>query len=147
LQIDLNAPVRASAEIEIGADPEVVWDVLATIQEWPKWNPDVKSVSVSGAVTAGTSFRWKSGPGTITSTLQQVDRPHVLGWTGKTLGITAIHVWRVEGQDGHSVVSSNESWDGFVVRVCRRQLQKVLEKAVETGPLHLKAEAERRSKE
>ena len=143
--VNVNAPVRASGEIEIAADPEVVWEVLARIEEWPNWNPDVKAVSLNGEVTEGTSFQWKSGPGSINSTFRQVDRPRVLAWTGKTLGIRAIHVWRVEPKNDHSIVTSDESWEGLLPRAFRHQLQKMLEKAVHTGPLHLKAEAERRS--
>jgi len=38
-------------------------------------------------VQPGTTFGWKSGPGTITSTFQVVDEPTELAWTGKTMGI------------------------------------------------------------
>jgi hypothetical protein len=143
--VNESAPVRASAAIEIKADPEVVWNVLASIKGWPKWNPDVKSVSLSGEVTPGTTFQWKSGPGTIRSTFQIVDRPRLLAWTGRTLGIRAVHVWRLERKNGHTIVTSDESWEGLIARVLRRQCQKMLESAVKTGPAYLKAEAERRS--
>ena len=36
-----QAPVFAASEIEIGADPDAVWDVLADFERWPSWNPDV----------------------------------------------------------------------------------------------------------
>jgi hypothetical protein len=55
---------------------------------------------MEGDLAPGTSFEWKVGPGTIRSTLREVDRPRVLGWTGKTMGIPAIHVYRLEENNG-----------------------------------------------
>lgn len=95
MQADQKAPVYGTGEVEVAADPETVWSVLADIQGWPSWNPDITAVTVRGPVQPGTTFSWKSGPGTITSTFQLVDRPTELAWTGKTLGIPAIHVYRL----------------------------------------------------
>ncbi len=33
--------------------------------------PSVKSVAMQGDLAEGSTFRWKAGPGTITSTIQQ----------------------------------------------------------------------------
>ncbi|VVB69445.1 Polyketide cyclase / dehydrase and lipid transport [uncultured archaeon] len=139
------APVIASGEIEIVADPEVVWKVMAAIDRWPDWNPDVKSASLNGELAAGSEFRWKAGPGTITSKIQQVERPRALAWTGRSLGIDAFHVWRLEPRDGKTVVRTEESWDGLLVRIFRGPMQKMLQRAIDAGLLHLKAEAERRA--
>jgi len=48
--INLSAPVVASSETEIVAAREVVWHVLTRIEQWPTWNPDVKSVSMDGGL-------------------------------------------------------------------------------------------------
>ena len=70
--------------------------VISAIDQWPSWNPDVKSVELHGPVQEGTVFRWKSGPSTLTSTLQVVDPPHEIAWTGTTMGIKAVHVFRFQ---------------------------------------------------
>ncbi|MDP8943946.1 MAG: SRPBCC family protein [Actinomycetota bacterium] len=57
MTIDRHAPAIARAEIEIAASPETVWEVLAAIDRWPGWNPDVKSVSLSEAVAEGAPPR------------------------------------------------------------------------------------------
>jgi hypothetical protein len=44
-----DAPARSRAEVEIAAPPEVVWDVLTRLRDWPEWNPNVKSMSFDGA--------------------------------------------------------------------------------------------------
>ena len=144
--IDPAAPVAGADETAIDAPPETVWDVLTAIEEWPSWNPDVKEASIEGAVAPGTEFRWKAGPGTIASALQQVDRPRLVSWTGRTFGVNAFHVWRLEPTDGGTHVRTEETFDGVLARLFRRRLQKTLETALEGGLRHLKAEAERRAR-
>jgi uncharacterized protein YndB with AHSA1/START domain len=146
MEIDASAPAVARGEIEIAAPPEIVWRVLADIANWPSWNPDVKSVSLEGPLAAGTRFRWKAGPGTITSTLRTVDPPHRIDWTGKTFGIKAVDVYELEPRDGGTLVRTAESWDGFPVRLFRRRLTKTLQEATDSGLRHLMLEAERHAK-
>jgi len=145
VEIDRSAPVLAESRVEIAAGPEVVWDTIADLERWPEWNPDVKAMSVDGPVAEGTTFRWKAGPGTITSTLRSVERPREIGWTGETLGIVAVHVWRFEPGDGHTLASTAESWAGWLPRLVRGPMRKQLQNAVDAGLPHLKAEAERRA--
>jgi hypothetical protein len=140
-----NAPAFASNHIEISADPHVVWDVVSTIEEWPRWNPDVKEARLEAELVEGSVFRWKAGPGTITSTLRVVDPPHEISWTGVSFGIKAVHVWRIEARDGHSLLTTDESWEGVMARMLRRYSQRTLEKAVSDGLVHVKSEAERRA--
>jgi uncharacterized protein YndB with AHSA1/START domain len=144
VEINEHAPAVGSAEIEIVADPEVVWEVLTAIEDWPGWNPDVASASLEGELAEGSRFRWKSGRATITSTLEHVDRPRRIAWSGRALGLRAIHVYRLEAHGGHTLVSSEESWEGPVARTFRRRMQRTLERAMEAGLIYLKEEAERR---
>ena len=139
-----DSPVVSVTEVEIGAPIERVWAVLTDVEHWPAWNPDVKSVSVEGPVAEGSTFRWKAGPAKITSFVEHVNRPRVVAWSGKTLGIRAMHVWRLEGEDGRTRVRSEESYEGVVAGLLRRSLQKILDKALADGAGYLKAEYERR---
>ena len=135
----------ASAEVEIAADPEIVWAVLTELGRWPEWNPEVKSVSLDGPLVEGTTFRWRAGPGTIVSTIGRLEPPRLIGWTGQTLGITAVHVWLLEPRAGATHVRTEESWDGLVARLLRGSLRKMLQRGIDTGLGHLRAEAERRA--
>ncbi|HSD58429.1 MAG TPA: SRPBCC family protein [Methanotrichaceae archaeon] len=145
MNINKSAPVIAAGEIEVAAYPEIVWDVMAGIDRWPAWNPDVKSAHLAGELAEGLTFRWKAGPGTISSTLQQVERPRTLAWTGNTFGIKAFHVWRLEPKDGKTIVRTEESWEGLLPRIFRGSMQKMLQRSIDAGLSYLKAEAERRS--
>jgi hypothetical protein len=46
-------------------------------------------MSIQGDLAEGSVFRWKAGAGTITSTIQRVEPPRLIAWTGGTLGIRA----------------------------------------------------------
>jgi hypothetical protein len=140
-----NAPVKSSAEIDIGAPPEAVWEVVTRFDNWPNWNPEVKSMSFAGPLAPGTEFRWKAGPGTIVSTLDRIEPPRYIAWRGRTLTIDAYHEWWLQPRDGGTHVRTEESFSGLVARLVRGTLQKTLDKSLEDGLRHLKWEAERRS--
>lgn len=141
-----EAPVSAAVEAEIAAPVETTWDVLTDVERWPAWNPDVKSVDLEGEVTTGSVFRWKAGPGTITSTVDRLERPNVIAWTGTTLGVLrAHHVWHLEERNGKTHVRTSESFLGLLARILRRPLRKTLERSLADGVRHLKAEAERQA--
>jgi uncharacterized protein YndB with AHSA1/START domain len=145
MDVNRAAPVVAADEIEIAASPEAVWDVLTDLESWPRWNSDVKSMSVEGALAKGTVFRWRAGPGTITSTIQDAQPPTVIAWTGTTFGIKARHIYRLEPRGEGTLVHTEESYQGLVARLLRGSLQKTLEKGLSDGLRYLKAETERRS--
>jgi uncharacterized protein YndB with AHSA1/START domain len=142
LETNGEAPVVTATEIEIAASPEAVWEVLTAVERWPSWNREVKSMTIEGSVAPGTVFRWKAGPGTITSTIQEVAPPREIAWTGKTLGIKAIHVWHLDRQNGRTLVRTAESYEGLVARLFRGSLQKTLDRALADGLRYLKDEVE-----
>jgi hypothetical protein len=145
MEIKTNAPAVARGEIEVAAAPEIVWGVLTDIAAWPAWNPDVRSASLEGPLAPGTQFRWKAGPGTIVSTLERVESPNLIAWTGRTMGIDAVHVHRLEPRGDATLVRSEESWGGLLVRLLRRPLTRSLQRAIDSGLEHLKAEVGRRA--
>lgn len=146
MDINWKAPVLSKGEIDVAADAETVWKVLSTIDHWPDWNPDIKSVSVEGSVAKGTGFRWKARSWKIVSVIQNVKRARLLAWTGRMMGIKAVHAWHLEPKGAGTLVLNEESWDGILAHLFRRSLQKALDKANVSGLTCLKAEAERRAK-
>jgi uncharacterized protein YndB with AHSA1/START domain len=143
MDINADAPVKAESSAEIPADAETLWDLVANVEHWPEWNPDVKSVTLDGGIQPGSIFRWKTRTGTIASTFQVVERPHALAWTGKALGLRAIHVWRFEQRGDTTLVTTAESFEGPVARLFRRTLQKTLDKALRGGLRMLTTAAEK----
>jgi hypothetical protein len=116
--------------------------VLTAFDRWPSWNPDVKSMSVEGPVAVGSTFRWKAGPGTVTSTVERLDPPRLIAWSGRTMGIRAVDVFHFDAHDGATLVRQEESWSGPVARLFRKRLQRTLDRSLENGLRSLKAAAE-----
>ena len=136
--------MTSSAEIDIDAPPERVWEVLTQFEKWAQWNPDVKSMSYEGPLVPGTQFRWKAGPGKIVSTLDRVEPPRYISWHGRTLTIDAYHEWWLEPRGGGTHVRTEESFFGALARLGRRPLQNALDKSFADGVAHLKRGVERR---
>ena len=143
VSVNEKAPVLARTQIEIDAEPGTVWDLMADIEDWPRWNPDVKFCLVHGELEPGTQFQWKTGLGNIISVLQNVEPPRLLAWTGKTMGINAIHIWKINVVDSKTIVETEESWEGLVSRAMHGRMQEMLESSLNSGLKYLKAEAER----
>lgn len=114
--IDENAPVKAHLAITINAPAEKVWGLLADLKDWPKWQPDISDVQLSGPVQSGSSFSWNSGGSEIHSKIVVAQPQERLVWTGTAYGAKAIHAWTFEPQpDGRTLVKTDESMNGFLL--------------------------------
>jgi hypothetical protein len=145
MEINRNAPATAEGEIRINAEPHTVFSVIAGVNEWPSWNPDVRSAMLEGALEPGSVFRWKSGPSSLTSTLEVVDPPREIAWTGTTMRIKAVHVFRFEAMGGGTLARSEESWEGLIASMLKGYSRRTLDKGIRSVLAHLKTEAERRT--
>jgi uncharacterized protein YndB with AHSA1/START domain len=142
-RFDTTAPVASTRQIEVDAAPAAVYDVLTQVEAWPRWNPDVKTVAIDGDFAEGATFRWKAGGTRLVSQVRDAEPGRIAAWSGRTMGIKAVHVYRFEPRGDRTLVTTEESFDGLVARVLRRPLQKALDSALEGGLEHLKREAER----
>lgn len=145
MNINENAPVTAAGVIDVAANQETIWSVLSAIDRWPDWNPDIKEAALQGELAVGSKFSWKTGPGTINSTILELQRPYMIAWKGMTLGIRAIHVWRLEPGGGRTRVMTEESWEGLLPRILTGLMKRMLQRSIDSGLMHLKREAERRA--
>ncbi len=140
--INVGAPFVLRGEQEIAADVETVWGLLARIEEWPRWNPDVKSAQLEGELAPGTVFRWRAGGASLVSRLIAVDPPREIAWTGKGPGMKVVHVYRLEPRDAGTVVRTEESVEGIVARLLKGWLRKRMDTAVQAGLRSLAQAAE-----
>jgi hypothetical protein len=69
----------------------------------------------------------------------------VIGWSGRTMDVKALHVYLLEPFNGGTVVHTSESWEGMIASVLRKSLTKQLQESLDPGLECLKAEAERRA--
>ncbi|HCX22144.1 MAG: polyketide cyclase [Flammeovirgaceae bacterium] len=111
-KINQDASVRDSQSTIINAPVDVVWNILSDISKWPEWNTDIKSVTID-QVSVGANFSWTIGGSTIKSTIRQIKEKELISWTGTTMGIKAIHVWKFEADGNQTIVTTEESMQGF----------------------------------
>ncbi len=115
-KIQENAPVKASIEITVNAPPEKIWSLLTDIQNWPKWQHDIRVAEISGPIEEGTQFAWTTGGTSIHSRIALVRPGEQFGWTGKAFGAKAIHLWKLKRlPDGQTLVRTEESMNGFLI--------------------------------
>jgi len=140
--IESDAPIKASVEIVIQAPAEKVWSILTAVNNWPKWQPDIKEAEMIGPLESGTKFTWTTGGTRIQSKIALVDPYKEIAWTGKALNATAVHVWKLERLPGNkTMVQTEESMSGFVPTLFYSS--KELQTIDQTWLDRLKREAER----
>lgn len=140
--INSNAPVKCSKTITINASSEKVWGVMTNINNWATWQTDITKPKLNGELKPETTFDWKTGGATIHSTLHTVEPYKNFGWTGKTLGMFAIHNWTLTENDGQTTVSVNESMEGFLAKLLKKSFNKNLGKGMQNWLDLLKQECE-----
>jgi len=59
MEINDNAVLQTSKEIEIHAPVTAVWKIHADINAWENWHPDISSAFLKGSLEAGSTFEWK----------------------------------------------------------------------------------------
>ncbi len=141
--INHYAPVKCSRSMLINATPSKVWGVLTNISDWAKWQTEISSPSLKGALKEGTGFIWKTGGAKINSTLHTVIPNKSFGWTGKTFGMKAIHNWTITEEGGQTKVAVEESMEGLLAILLKKSFNKNLAKGMGHWLELLKTEAEK----
>jgi uncharacterized protein YndB with AHSA1/START domain len=114
--IQETAPIKADASIVIDAPLPRVWKLISDIDHWPAWQPAITRAVLHGPLTTETRFDWKGGGISVESRLMQVKPLKAISWTGRAMGLKAIHVWTLAAQPGGRVlVRTRESMDGFPI--------------------------------
>jgi len=142
MEINLQAPVVAQHQILIAASSETIWQILSDINRWTDWNPNISDATLEGEFKPGSIFRWKSGRTAILSTLQEVEPQRRMSWTGQVIGTRAIHIWMLEPQVDSVLVRTEESFEGWLVRLSRGMMQRMLDKSLQEWLERLKQKAE-----
>jgi uncharacterized protein YndB with AHSA1/START domain len=132
----------AHKDIFIEAPPQTVWNIQTDINNWSKWQPAITASKLESPLVVGSVFRWKSGGLNVTSTVQVLESNELIGWTGRSLGAQAKHVWRFIPQDNGTLVTTEESMEGWSVRLLKLVMPKLLDSSLDTWLRNLKTQAE-----
>ena len=142
MDINENAPVITRDEILIDAPLERVWGLHTDISSWSEWLPDIDASTIEGPLAVGTVFRWQTYGLSIESTIQEIDPPRRIVWSGPAQGITATHVWTMTPSVDGVVVRTEESWDGDPVHAQPKEMQQALDGSLRAWLESLKDKAE-----
>lgn len=137
-----GAPVVVRDEIFVDAPPERVWAVHADIDSWARWRSGVSEARLEEPLATGSVFRWRADGVNIVSTIREVEPERRLSWTGEAFGTRAMHEWTLTARDGGVVVETEESMDGWLVRLLRDSMHNNLEKSLSVWLDDLEREAE-----
>ncbi len=145
IPINENAPVKSRNQIEIKAPLDIVWNTLTDVSNWPKWQKSLTEVKVDGRIEEGLSFEWKVGGLSIKSKIHTSKPYEAFGWTGTTIGASAIHNWTfVEKDENTTIVIVEESLQGVFPGLFSGYFQKNLDSGVLTNLMELKDASEKK---
>jgi uncharacterized protein YndB with AHSA1/START domain len=142
MKINPQAPLIAHREIFIQAPPEVVWKTHTDINAWGQWQPGVTLAKLEGPLAVGSTFQFKAGGLTITSTIQEVEPNQRIGWTGKAIGTQARHIWMLTPQPNGTLLKTEESMEGWLVSLLKLLMPKFLDKSLDNWLQSLKNNVE-----
>ena len=138
-----SARARSQATITINAPIEKIWALVVDIDQWPQWNKAVESAHLEGHLVKGAVFNWRSGGLGIRSTVQDIAPLERLSWTGRTIGTRALHSWAFKTTDRGVVVTTTETFDGWLPTIMPGTMQKKLDDTLPALLASLKVAAER----
>lgn len=145
MEINENAVLKTSKEIEVHAPVEKVWNIQTNIDAWHEWQPEVSDAKLASGLESGATFVWKSGGVRLTSTIGKVSENNFIGWNGRGLGASAIHIWEFKQmENGNTLVRTKESMDGWLVRLLKGMINKKLNESLDIWLKSLKQAAESR---
>lgn len=136
--VNYKAPVVVKLSLDIKAEPDIVWEMLANISNWPSWVREIETVDISGSVEPATPFVWKANGMKITSLVRVVDISKRLVWTGTVLGTRAVHTWDLAYKNGVTTLTSQESLEGLLPMMFRSYFKKNTEKFIKSWMAQLK---------
>jgi uncharacterized membrane protein len=144
MKIDAKAPLKAKKQIVIETPVDTVWAIQSDIKNWPKWQKEVTYALLDGELAKGTVFNWKAMGMRIISELQEVSKNKTIGWSGKSIGMNAIHIWNFEKQGNKTRVITEESLSGWLPRVIKIFKPDFLEQSLSKALERLKDQAEKK---
>ncbi|MBA3901954.1 MAG: SRPBCC domain-containing protein [Bacteroidetes bacterium] len=137
-------------EININATPERVWEILTDFDNYPKWNPFIKSII--GEVAVGNNIKVRMEPPEGNA---MVFKPKVLAfnknkefrWLGHLIfpGLfDGEHIFElIENKDGSTTFIHSEKFKGILVPLFNKMLDENITRGFELMNQKLKELAER----
>lgn len=105
-------------EIEIQAEPQVVWELLIRALDWPLWYPGADEVKINlpndSILSESDTFYWKTMGLRFESTIRQYEPYRLLAWESKKKSIQGYHVWILLPTERGCKVITDEAQNGWL---------------------------------
>ena len=144
MEINMQAPLIAQKQIFIEAAPQIVWKVHTDVSNWSRWQHGIMECKLEGPIAVGSVFRWKSSGLNVVSTIEVIEAHREIAWTGRALGARAMHVWKLTPQNSGTLVTTEESMEGWSIKFLKLINPKFLDNSLDNWLKDLKAEVEKR---
>ena len=108
--------IKVEYSLDIQAEAERLWDILTDVQSWPEWmGTSYIKPAEAGPLKKGSTFDAELGGIRWNIRVIKADKPFSICWTGKRLGIEAIHEWEFQEKEGKTKAITRESMSGGIL--------------------------------
>jgi uncharacterized membrane protein len=137
--------IKVQYSVDVQAGAERLWDILTDVQSWPEWQGTsyIKSVE-AGPLKEGSAFVAELGGIKWNIRVIKANKPLSICWTGKRLGIVAIHEWEFHEEAGKTKAITRESMSGGIIILTYPIIKMRLSKYDYKWLMNLKSKAESR---
>jgi hypothetical protein len=121
---------HAVNELQMPAEPEVVWAWLCRPGLWPSYYSNAKLIKhLAGpwpALELGSRFRWWSFGAFVNSEVVEFEPPGRISWDAKVLGGRGYHGWVLRPQNGGTFARTEETQKGPGIQVVKPVLRPMM---------------------
>jgi uncharacterized protein YndB with AHSA1/START domain len=102
--------------LDIQAKPEKVWDILADVEAWPKWQgTDFVKLGAPAPIKEGSVFEANLGGMRWNITVTKAERPQRIIWVGKRPGLKGVHEWEFQEREEKTIATTRETMSGWML--------------------------------
>ena len=121
---------HAVNELQIPAEPEVVWAWLCRPDLWGRYYSNAKFIKHLGGpwpkLELGSRFRWFSFGAFVTSEVVEYEPGQRISWDAKVLGGRGFHGWVLKRQSGGTFVRTEETQKGWGIQLAKPVLRPAM---------------------
>jgi uncharacterized protein YndB with AHSA1/START domain len=125
-----TAAFHAVNELQIPAEPEVVWAWLVRPDLWPSYYGNARMIKHLGGpwprLELGSRFRWLTFGALITSEVVEYEPGRLLAWDAKSMAGSGQHGWLLQGQAGGTFVRTEETQKGLGMQIVKPVLKPMM---------------------
>jgi uncharacterized protein YndB with AHSA1/START domain len=121
---------HAVNELQIPAEPPVVWAWLCRPDLWPRYYSNARLIKhLDGPwpkIELGSRWRWLSFGAFVTSEVVEYEPEQRLAWSANELGGSGHHGWVLRRQAGGTFVRTEETQRGLGIRLVKPALRPLM---------------------